>query len=189
MSAAAAATPARYGSVRRHWPLIAMILFGAMAWAPLLISRPTYEPPIELESYGLGPTVFTFHSEIDGKKLTKYKDANSLLLVVRLQYGNVDRMSDTFIDISSPYTIEPRAINLVFRGSTSPARLRIDPAFSNLSIEYNAIVIPKTLSADHIKTLADVERLGGNIIATSSQTVPFLALGVQVTPSIPQPSR
>ena len=106
---------------------------------------------------------------------------------MRLKYGNIDRMSDTAIDSSMPFTIEPHSMTIALRGSTTPVKLRIEPNNLSVSIEYNAVVISKGLSADNVKSLYDVERLGGAIIAAGSQVVPFSALSVQVTPNSPQP--
>ena len=160
----------------QHWPLLAMIFCGLLAWAPLLVS----ERRAEITGYGIaGP--LGFHVAIDGGAIEKYSNKNKLLLIVRFKYENIDRMSDAAIEKSVLYSIENKPIVMAVKGTIDPPKLRFSPN-PQVAIEYNAAVIPETYSSENIKSLSDVSRIGGKILDTRVQTVPLKSLGIKLVP-------
>ena len=119
---------------------------------------------------------------LDTVSLINYKATHNLFMIVRFEYTNIDRMSDTGIEKSAPYTIDGKDMRMSVVGRLDPPHLRIEPKNPNVTIEYDVAILPKDISLDRVNSIADVERLGGRILSTNAQTVPFDALGVKIVP-------
>jgi hypothetical protein len=166
----------------RQWPFIlAVLVSGVIAWSPLLFIEKRTNSANLIMDYGIrGP--YTFGAIIDGRFLTKYRQDNNLILIVRFDYSSVDRMSDLFIEKTTTYTIEDNPIATSVMGRLDPIRLRISPGMESVSVEYNAAIIPKSKAIEDVKSLSDVSRIGGVIVERRLQTIPFSSLGIALSP-------
>ncbi len=158
----------------------ALIVLVIAAWIPRFL--PPVETEVAISAYGITPPL-TFHSELDTKPVVSRKITDRLLYIVRLGYDNIDRMSDTAIEKSILYTIDGSSFRMSIVVQLNPMRLRVNPAHPAVNVEHNVVIIPSTFSTGQINSLSDVEQLGGRILATRRQVVPFSALGIQVTPA------
>jgi hypothetical protein len=119
-----------------------------------------------LGTYGHSPPL-TFFWVIDTGKMKKYAADYKLVLVVRGDFANIDRMTDERIEKSALYTITGSPVNLAVVVS---GHLRLNALQPN-EVEYDVILWPTKLSIDDLKSLLDVERLGGEILGRRGQTV------------------
>jgi hypothetical protein len=95
-----------------------------------------------------------------------------MMLIKDMPYSNIDRMTDDAIEKSAMFTITGDTTTLAI-SSPAPGHLRIviPPNYKvgddiNALIDYNLVVIPNNAPIEQIKSLSDVERLGGKIITT-----------------------
>jgi hypothetical protein len=165
--------------------LYALFLLALLAWTPSLINIYFAHERLELISYGLRPPL-TFTGILTAAPLMQYKDDYRVMLVVRMSYGNVDRMRDRHIEKSIPYTIDGPALSMVIVGQLNPLLLHIQFDQPTIAIEYDAILIPNQVMPDDITSLSDVDRLHGKILDSRVRTDALVALGVkpanQLTP-------
>jgi len=162
---------------RRALPIV-LAFVACLAVGFDFVDRHYYQHGERIEAirnYGYGPN--NIFIEVDGKQIAEYADAFKGLFVARTSFSNVDRMSDTVIAKSITYTITPDI--MIF--SIPNPKLRINSGQLNL-VEFDLVVIPKDISPDHILSLADVQRLGGEIIVTRGKTDVLFA----TPPSQPQ---
>lgn len=161
---------------------VTLIVLVALAWTPWFLQQNySIQPNATILDYGLTGQPFTFYARINTEPLKRLKETYYLALIIRFQYANVDRMSDTAIDRSIQYTLDGSHIRMTVVGQTQPVALRVDPSVSAVTIEYDAVLIPRSFSTEQIKSLNDIERVGGRILSTVAQGVPFGSLGIAVS--------
>ena len=131
-------------------------------------------------AYGIhGP--LTFYASVDTANLIEQKDDYRLVLAVRVNYADVDPITDTALEKSSEYTITGDLVRLSTRFAPSQTGLRILEAKS-YSLSYYVLLLPNRYTAANVSSLADVERLGGKVIGRKAQTVPLSSLGIAFKP-------
>jgi hypothetical protein len=102
----------------------------------------------------------TFYLTANTKPLLNYKAKYKLVLILRGMFSTIDRMTDTAISKSAPYTITGDKVIL----AKSNPLLNGHPGENY--IEYDLVMIPLDFSEAQITSLADVERIGGKILAS-----------------------
>lgn len=166
----AAATFHREKLAGRTSPLFVMFLFAAITWSAVgfnYYNRP-HIPGAVLVNYGIdGPNQFHGIAQLTNWEKHKGKKA---VLITRTVYGDRDRLNDEWIAKSTTYTIEGPIVAMV---AVSQDQMRFTPGLLNM-IEYNVAVIPADISTSQIRTLSDVTRLGGQILAISAQGIPIM---------------
>jgi hypothetical protein len=115
-----------------------------------------------LGSWRFDGSAFTI--DVNGHSLLQFKASDRLLLVIRIAFSDLDRMTDTNLEKSRLYTIQDGMTSLSIP-ITEKFLNRFNPYGSNM-IQFNLLLLPAKYSADHITSLADVETLGGKIIGT-----------------------
>jgi hypothetical protein len=122
---------------------------------------------------GWGPATHTYGITVNSHALLKYRDNFKMMLVLNIPYANVDKMTDVAIAKSEMFTITggPTDIGIpdtslqlqTLRISVPSTKKEIGDSFE-LPMLYNLVIIPKNNSPDLIKSLSDVEEIGGKII-------------------------
>jgi hypothetical protein len=123
-----------------------------------------------------------FYVRVNSFPLLKYSNNFKLMLILEVEYANIDRMTDVGIEKSELFTITGGIINIGIPVQLPNTRLRLtNPPNSKpgdqykRTVDFNVVIIPNDLSGDQIRSLPDVQRLGGKIIRTPSTV---LTLGV-----------
>lgn len=185
-----------YTVLARHWPKssdgkpraqgVSGRLIGGMICLVLLswggVAFDLYE-----RHAGNGPLIYAwgsadkgvFYITAAGNTMSQYKTLFKAMLINRVPYANVDRMTDTYIEKSQMYSITDDPITLANVGGPH-LRVMLDQP---LTLEYNLVVVRSMFSPDQIKSLADVEALGGKILANPMSNITFTRL----PPAIPSP--
>lgn len=131
-------------------------------------------------AYGIhGP--LTFYATVETSNLADQKDEYRLVLAVRVNYADIDPITDTALEKSSEYTITGESVRLSTRPSPINSGLRLFEA-KHYSLAYYVVLLPHKYTSANISSLADVERLGGRIIGKKYQTVPLSSLGIAFKP-------
>jgi hypothetical protein len=118
--------------------------------------------------------------QVNSRLLLDYKDHFKMILIMEVPYANIDRMTDTNIEKSALFTItDAETLDLAVRLPTPP-HLRVAPPLNSnigdafdLLVNFTLVLIPTDLSPEQIRSLFDVQRLGGKIITTYSANVGF----------------
>jgi hypothetical protein len=104
-----------------------------------------------------------------------------MLLVLEVPYANVDKMTDNYIEKSAMFTITGERITLAIKLPTGghlrasfPPNTKVGDTI-NVPTDFNLVIFPNNLSEEQIRSLSDVERLGGKIITTYSTSLHFIA--------------
>lgn len=120
-----------------------------------------------------------FFDKINSRLLIDYKDQFNVLFILEVPYGNIDKMTDTGIEKSTTYTITGDPITMAVQLPTS-GHLRVSPPpdskigdIFEVLMDFNLVLLPKNSSPEQIRSLSDVERLGGKIIWTSETNVEY----------------
>ncbi|MBI5128124.1 MAG: hypothetical protein HZA66_01660 [Rhodopseudomonas palustris] len=149
-------------------PVLIMATFTLSCWAAVgfqYLSRPT-APVGGLINYGtVGPNAFQGIGVLN--RWTDFKDFKAML-ITRTIFGDRDRMTDEWIAKSILYTIDQPVISMV---AISNNEMRFAPGQLNY-IEFSFVVLPSTIAASQIKSLADVAKMGGKIISSAGQGIP-----------------
>jgi hypothetical protein len=102
-----------------------------------------------------------------------------MMLIIEVPLANIDAMTDVNIEKSGLYTItgDPTVVALPLPSPShllSPVQPNKKPgdSFSAL-VAFYLVIIPNDLSAEQVRSLSDVEKLGGKIITTRSTTAEF----------------
>jgi len=131
----------------------------------------------EVTSRGVMNNDRVFYIAVNSRLLRDYQKDYKMMEIVQIQYTNIDRMTDTDIEKSVLYTItgDPMIVALTL---SSPSHLRgsmpnagIDK--SELSTSFILVVVPGDLSPEQIRSLSDVDRLGGKIIGGGAANVVY----------------
>ncbi|TAN50445.1 MAG: hypothetical protein EPN21_08925 [Methylococcaceae bacterium] len=131
-------------------------------------------------AYGIhGP--LTFYAAVDTSSLLDKKDEYKLILAVRVNYADIDPITDTALEKSGEYIITGELVRLSTRPAPADPKLRLFEA-KQYSLLYYVIMLPHKYTSANVISLADVERLGGKIIGRKAQTVPLSSLGITFKP-------
>jgi hypothetical protein len=117
--------------------------------------------PVEIDVWGFADNSQTYFMSFNTKALLEYKTSNKLMMVVRTAYPDRDRMTDTNIEKSGLYTIDGNPVALAHRSSG----VLVFPALQPVLVEFWLVLIPATYPPDSIKSLSDVEKIGGKLLA------------------------
>lgn len=156
---------------RRH-PILVIGLFMLLTWGVVAfeIYDRHYNTPIsssDIIKLTSAAPPHTYTMMVQSDPLLKYKDSYKLMLITRVQYVDRDRMTDTNIDKSAPYTITGGEFVLASNGA---GNLRFIPQALN-PLEWTLVMIPSSVGPDQIRNLEDVVHLGGRILGSQAQTV------------------
>jgi hypothetical protein len=159
IGAALAAVVAALWRYNNFAVLAAFVACGAVGWD--YYDR-TYNAPIPGEVIAdwavIAPHTFTLTA--DTKFLSRYKDTYRLALINRIAFIDRDQMTDKVIDKSGEYTITGGPVKM----ADTSGNLRFAAMQLN-TVEFYLVMLPAKISMDSITDLADVETLGGRIIA------------------------
>lgn len=120
----------------------------------------------------------TFQMAVQSQQFAEYKDTFKMMEILQIPYSDMDRMTDTNIEKSALFTITEQPTTVALR-STPHLRIRV-PSNSKTGdivtvlVSYNLVLIPDSLSAEQIRSLSDVEKLGGKIITTRMSNAEFI---------------
>jgi hypothetical protein len=116
-----------------------------------------------------------FYVRVNSFPLLKYKENFKLMLILEVEYANIDRMTDAGIEKSELFTITGGMINIAIPVQLPSTRLRLaNPPDTKLgdqykrTVDFNVVIIPNDLSGEQIRSLSDVQRFGGKIVRTPS---------------------
>jgi hypothetical protein len=114
----------------------------------------------------------TFLMNVQSQQLAAYKDTFRMMEILEIPYADTDRMTDTNIEKSAAFTITGDSTVVALRLS-SPMHLNVrGPSTAKagdtitILVSFNLVIVPQSVSGDQIRSLSDVERLGGKIITT-----------------------
>jgi len=163
-------------------PIFIIASMMLLTWAAVafdIYSRPSL-PAAFFINYGVtGPKEF-----MGIVLLNNWQDYSSkkAVLITRTIYANRDRLEDDWIAKSIPYTIEGPVVSM----SITEGQMRFSPGLVNY-VEYNFALLPPNISVNQIRTLGDVARLGGKVLATNAQgfPVPNVEPAPNVQPATP----
>ena len=124
--------------------------------------------------------------------LHEYADSFKMLLVLNVPYANIDKMTDTCIEKSAMFTITGEVTTIAIKLQTPPnLRLPLSPDTKigdeiSVMTNFHLVILPGSFSADQIRSLSDVERLGGKTIMGYSTGLHFRIKegGKEGTPSV-----
>ena len=121
-----------------------------------------------------------FQMTVNTRPLLKYKDDYKLMLILEARYGNIDRMTDTHIEKSDFFTIHGEPIDIIISMASPIQHLLISPPPNakpgdqvQVRVDFDLALVPKDLASEQIKSLSDLERLGGKIIGVTATNVSF----------------
>lgn len=159
------------GKPRR--PIWFMVLLMMLSWAAVgadYVDRTFvhYTKPTVIAAYGVVPPGI-FYLVADGNTLLHYGSLKRAVLITRVAYSDVDKMSDTYIGKSVSYSLTAGPVNLAFSGFGG-MRIRGDVP---VPVEFYLVVIPFLYSPDQLHSLDDVAKLSGEIVDARALTTQF----------------
>ena len=112
-----------------------------------------------------------FYMVVKTDSIETEKKLSKLVLIVRVPFSDIDKMTDTNIKKSQTYTILDGFMTLAVPISNgTPWRVPVDRP---TPLEYDLVQLPFLYSADQIRSLSDVEKLGGKILASPGASMTF----------------
>ncbi|MGC2222791.1 MAG: hypothetical protein WA624_10685 [Methylocella sp.] len=151
--------------IRQQIIIPAAVMMAAVAFV-YADRRYSHEPHDEcIQAYGFNPANGISFMTVDTKSLLQYSDSHKLAFIIRVPYTDRDRMTDTVIEKSGLYTITNGLVKLAHMPSNI---LRFQPEQDNW-LEYTLILVPSKFTIENISCLADVEHMGGKILAASAR--------------------
>jgi hypothetical protein len=141
-----------------------------------------------VQAWGINNDVF--YMVIKTSSLATDRKLRRVALILRVPFADIDQMTDTNIKKSQAYTILDGFMTLAVPITNGiPLKVffdRITP------IQFNLVELPSMFSPDQIRSLSDVQGLGGKILASplaSAQFKPVSPTGSQAAcPPSPMPS-
>ncbi len=187
-----------YAALERHWPKdhtmtnesrmrhAAPWVLVVLAWAAIgidVVDRHFFSgPPIPIvQDYGMISAVGGFYVSANTNPLLKYKDTHRLMLIMRVNYSDVDRMTDTRIEKSGLYTITGLVTQLAVILPIG-FKMNISKTQNNM-LDYVLVKVPANVSRDSITSLSELERLGGEIVDEKGQGFGPLEIRQNTSPS------
>jgi hypothetical protein len=138
------------------------------AWGAVLFdyyTRSVETPDTLIAGWTGSPPVYGML--VDTKGLLKYKDSHKLMMIIRADFADIDQMTDQMIERSGLYTITGLSTPIAHQTSNI---LRFNALQPN-NIKLYLTLIPNNSSIDGIKSLGDVERVGGKILTSRGQVI------------------
>ena len=133
-----------------------------------------------IQSYGAGAPE-QCHAAISGARLATFAERFSAVLICGITRPNTDRLTDTSITVSNPFSIEPV---FVIGVPSSPSMKGVLARFprpvniprgARLSMQlvtwYEIALVPKGLDLVAVHSLADIERVGGKRFPEEGRTL------------------
>lgn len=115
------------------------------------------------------------YMKVNSAPLLQYKDQFNMILILVSIYSNIDTMTDVAIEKSALFSITGGRTNIAipFEFGTTHLRISRPPNIRpgdqyRVPVEFNLVIIPKDFSTEQLRSLSDVQKLGGKIIATPS---------------------
>jgi len=112
---------------------------------------------------------------VNSAPLLKYKYQFNMMLIIVSMYSNIDMMTDVHIEKSSLFSITGGITNIAIPFDFGTTHLRISQPPNmrpgdkyRVPVALSLVIIPKDLSSEQLRSLSDVQRLGGKIIQTPS---------------------
>ncbi len=131
-----------------------------------------------VQAWGLDNNVF--YMVIKTNSLLSDRKLRKLVLIVRVPFSDIDQMTDMAIKKSQAYTIIDGFMTLAVPvNNGAPWRVL---ANGPTPIQFILAEIPFLFSSDQIRSLSDVETLGGKILATTATEAPLVP-GPATSPS------
>ena len=159
-------TPEGIKNRRRTFLVVGLVLVG---WGAVAVNyfQVRVRPPVALlQMWGMLPPA-TYTITVDSSQILQYKDKFKLILITRTGFSDVDRLTDEFIEKSNPYTIDGGVMAMAHPSENKLRYLIERPTV----VEYDLTMLPNQFSGEQIKNLQDVEKLGGKILSSVSQTI------------------
>jgi hypothetical protein len=156
------------GGFSNNLPIFIMVALAILAWGAVAFDyydRSNQQTGNYVEGWNASPPVYVM--QVNTKYLIKYKSSHRLMTLERVNYADRDVMTDTIIEKSGLYSITGGSITLAH---PTAKILKFAPLAAN-QIQMFLLLIPNTVLAENIKSLSDVERLGGKILNGVGQVV------------------
>jgi hypothetical protein len=151
------------------WRPVALVAICALfAWGAVLYDKfiqSSELPDTYAEGWTASPPVYLM--QVNTKPLTRFKDDFKLMTLARVNFVDRDPMTDTVIEKSGLYTITGNTISI---GFNSINVLRFAVLQPN-TVQLFLLLIPKNSSPDNVKSLGDVEKIGGKILTVRAQVI------------------
>jgi hypothetical protein len=150
--------------------VIIMVAVVLLSWGAVAFDYYTrhYIPSPEqvslLDWGSLAPNTFFMTVNADNLHANQ---GDKLMLLVRVNISDIDKMTDTRIEKSSLYSITTGNMRLAL---VSTGRMRLAALQANF-VAFYTILLPSGIHADQITDLEDAQHVGGKILAVASQLV------------------
>jgi hypothetical protein len=118
-------------------------------------------------STGTGELTPTYTALVETQPVMRYQKQDKLILIARNAWAGTDRLTDTVIEKSAPFSIDDGAVQLQFKGK---GIIKYAAGRMN-SIELYIVMLPNEISPDQITRIADIEKVGGVVLARAGQNV------------------
>jgi hypothetical protein len=149
------------GAERNAAPTIGLVLscsFVAFVMGSIITIISSSQIPRVIVSWG-GPNC---QAVLDTVRLSSFRDKYKIGLICMVQDPTIDVMTDENILISNLYTIVPGMQQINVKGSIKiPDSLTPSPG---MGVGYLAFVVPNEIVKEKLKTIDDINKLGGKIL-------------------------
>jgi hypothetical protein len=115
---------------------------------------------------------------VNSRLLLGYQNKFKMVLIIELPYTDIDKMTDTHIEKTALFSITGNVTTMSVVPSIGHLRVvpppdaKVGDIFDRL-VGFSLVLLPNNLSAEQVESLLDVQKLGGQIIATYSTNVQF----------------
>ena len=145
-------------------PVVAIAAVGFGYYDRRYGASPSSQPLIT--SFGTTPPR-NYYAIVNGAAIIEYATNFKLMLIVRDKFADIDEMTDTDIEKTGLYTIEPQFMTLA--NASNHVLNRVLNA--NVLVIFYIALIPVNYSKDDIKSLADIGKVGGKLLESGSTNV------------------
>jgi hypothetical protein len=115
---------------------------------------------------------------VNSRKMVGYKSDFKMMMILEIPHADIDARTDPAIEKSVLYTITRDTVLLAIPAPglhlhpVPPANSKAGDTFSVLLDTY-LVLIPTNLLAEQIKSLSDVEKLGGKIVTVRASSLDY----------------
>jgi hypothetical protein len=119
-----------------------------------------------------------FFMMVNSRKLVGYKSNFKMMIILEIPHADIDARTDPAIEKSVLYTITGDAVLLAISAPAShlhpvpPANSKAGDTLS-VPLDTYLVLIPTNLLPEQIRSLSDVERLGGKIVVVRSSSLNY----------------
>jgi hypothetical protein len=123
-----------------------------------------------------------FFMMVNSRKLVGYKSDLKMMMILEIPHADTDARTDPAIEKSALYTITGDTVLLAIPAPAfhlhpvPPANSKAGDTFSVLLDTY-LVLIPTNLLPEQIKSLSDVEKLGGKIVTVRASSLNYTLQG------------